>query len=70
MKILEVYKNGKWISMAEKYSKIQEKLEDLQKFCENKNESLKGGEGKFGEILAKFDAKENRWIRVKIIERR
>lgn len=70
IKIKEYCKNGKWISLTKESDDIEKKLnDDLQKHCGNDGINLKLREGVIGDIYAKYDANEKKWLRAKIIER-
>lgn len=71
IKVREYCKNGQWVSLLEEREAIERKLGDeFQKYCENEGVNLKIQEGTIGEIYAKYDANEKRWVRGKVVERK
>lgn len=68
VKIREHFDNNKWASRDETNKLIQQRLNEMQTFCQQKESPLMMKEAVDGGVYAKFEEKSGVWVRVMMIE--
>ncbi|KAG5675062.1 hypothetical protein PVAND_004999 [Polypedilum vanderplanki] len=69
VQIKEHFDTNKWVSRDETNKIIQRHLDEMQAYCQKKENVLEINEGTIGGIYAKFDEKKGLWVRGRMIER-